>query len=278
MTHHDQQPAQTIDQVLDALDGIIAQALRDGSRLGYFAVLYRKVTAKVRDGIAAGFFDDGERMQRLDVAFANRYLVALSQFEQNRRPPRPTRCWELAFEAAARRSPIVLQHLLVGINAHINLDLGVAAAVAAPSQALPALRRDFDRVNEILASLVRQVQRDIGAVSPWIALLDRIGGRSDEEVARFSIEVARTEAWRFATELAPLDVAAWSGPIGARDAQVSLLTQTILHPGLLRAGLLLIRSRESNDVRRIIEVLDRVEPPSLQAVEARVRQARATGD
>jgi hypothetical protein len=45
---------------------------------------------------------------------------------------------------------------------------------------------------------------------------------------------------------------------------------------LLTAGLLIIRARESNDVKRNIEVLARVPGPDLRLVEARVRQDRAS--
>jgi Family of unknown function (DUF5995) len=252
----------TIEEVLEALDTIIARALDEGSRVGYFAAVYRKVTAKIAEGIATGFFDDGERMQRLDVTFADRYLSAV-------------RSWELALEATAASRPIMLQHLLVGINAHINLDLGIAAAETAPGQALPGLRRDFDRINEIIASLITRVEHGIAEVSPWIGLLDRIGGRHDEVIVRFSIEVARTEAWRFAVELAALARDDWAGPIGARDARVAHLARRVLKPGWLSAGLLVIRARESNDVRRNIEALSRVTGPDLRLVEARVRQERA---
>src|SRR5919108_446949 len=96
------------------------------------------------------------------------------------------------------------------------LDGVIAPAEAAPGPALPELRRDFDRINEILAWLIAGITRDIAEVSPWIGLLDRIGGRHDDELIRFSIEVARSEAWRFAVELAPLARDDWSGPIGAR--------------------------------------------------------------
>ena len=263
---------ETVEEVLEALDAIIEQALKVGSRVGYFAAVYRKVTAKVAEGIAAGFFDDGERMQRLDVAFAARYLSALDLYHHG---GQPTRSWALAFEAAKASRPIILQHLLVAINAHINLDLGIVAAETAPGPALPGLRRDFDRINEILALLLEGIERDIVEVSPWIGLLERIGGRHDEEIVRFSIEVARGEAWRFATELAPLARHDWGGPIGARDARTARLGRVVLNPGLLSAGLLVIRARESNDVRRIIEVLNRVEQPDLQVAEARVRQERA---
>ena len=92
----------TIDEVVEALDTIIAGALDEGSRVGYFAAVYRKVTAKIA-GIATGFFDDGERMQRLDVTFADRYLSALSR---HRTVGMATKSWELAVQATAASRPI----------------------------------------------------------------------------------------------------------------------------------------------------------------------------
>jgi hypothetical protein len=261
-----------IADVLEALDQIIADAMEERSRVGYFAAIYRKMTAKIAEGIEAGFFDDGERMERLDVVFADRYLQAYDAF---RAGGSTTRSWARAFEATTSGRPIILQHLLVGINAHINLDLGIAAAEIAPGPALPDLRRDFDRDNEIIGSLMTEVARDIGDVSPWIGLLDRIGGRHDDEIIRFSIEAARSAAWRFAVELAPLAREDWGGPIGARDANAARLGDLVLNPGWLSLGLLVIRARESTDVRRVIEVLNRVEGPDLGVVEARVRQERA---
>lgn len=266
---------ETVEEVLAALDEVVDRALSGGSRLGYFAVLYRAVTEKVKEGVETGFFDDAERMERLDVVFANRYLDALAAFE---RGEPATRSWQVAFEAAARWRPLVLQHLLVGINAHINLDLGIAAAQTAPGDELPSLRRDFDRINEILALVIARVQRNLGEVSPWIGLLDRIGGRCDDEIIRFSIVVARAEAWRFATELAPLCSDQWAGPISGRDARMAHLAGVVLNPGLLGAGLLVIRARESSDARRIIEMLTRVPPPPLATVEARIHDERAIDD
>ena len=262
----------TVDGVLDSLDGVIAEAVEQRSRLGFFAVIYRKVTAKVAEGIANGFFDDAERMHRFDVTFARRYLDAVAAYQSG---DHPTRSWETAFRAATKGRPIILQQLLVGINAHINLDLGIAAATTAPGQDLPSLRGDFDRINEILASLIAGIEHDLAEVSPWIGLLDWIGGRHDEEVIRFSVEVARAEAWRFAVELAPLARDDWPGPVRARDARVAHLARRILNPGRLNAGLLVIRARERNDVREIIHLLNRVEPPDLDVVESHVRQERA---
>lgn len=259
--------AGSIDEVLEALEGVILRAMEERSRLGYFAALYRKVTARVKQGIESGFFDDGPRMARLDVVFANRYLEALLRWQEGRAP---TRAWQQALQAAERFRPIVLQQLLAGINAHINLDLGIAAAETSPGPALAASRADFDRINEILFSLIDQVQKELGEVSPWIALLDRVGGRKADEIVRFSLGIARDEAWRFATDLAPLTRDLWRAPVELKDREASVLGRRLLHPGwLLSAALWVIRARESSDARRVIEVLNQVAPPSLEEVEAR---------
>lgn len=268
----DRRPATTVDEVLADLDRVIDDAIAAADRIGYFAALYHQVTARVRDGIQTGFFDDGPRMERLDVTFANRYLDALHRWRSG---ARPTRSWQASFEAAALSRPLIVQQLLVGINAHINLDLGIAAAETSPGAALPGLRRDFDRINEILAGLIDGIEEEISGLSPWIGWLERVGGRHDDVVIRFSIEVARSEAWRFAVELAPLARDDWGGPIGSRDAGVARLARRVLHPGWLSAPLAVIRARESNDVRRNIEALRGVAPPELAVVEARVRQERS---
>jgi hypothetical protein len=69
--------ADTIDRVVSELDAILDWSRAAPSRPGYFPGLYRQVTAKVQEGIEQRFFDDGDRMERLDVVFANRYLSAI---------------------------------------------------------------------------------------------------------------------------------------------------------------------------------------------------------
>lgn len=252
----------TIDEVLAALDGIIERARLDGDRRGYFAVLYRDVTAKVKEGIEAGFFDDAERMERLDVLFASRYVDAVHVHGSEL-----TLSWRVAFDACARWRPLLLQHLLAGINAHINLDLGIAAARCSPGNDLPGLRGDYERINDILASVIGQVQANIATVSPLLGLLDKFGGRHDDEVIKFSIGRARAGAWRFATQLAGLPEDAWAGRIADQDRCVAMVAHTVLRPGPLSAGLLLIRAAESNDVRRNIDALAVVPEPPLPRIE-----------
>ncbi len=242
-----------VDRVIDRLGEVVAWAKAEPSRCGYFAALYRKVTVAVRDGILAGQFDDGERMARLDAVFANRYLDA---FDAWRSGGQPTRSWQLSFEKTASWRPIVVQQLLAGINAHINLDLGIAAATVAPGDAIGGLRDDFNRINSLLGGLVAGVVEDVGSVSPWVKFLDRIGGRSETVLIGFSIDIARDEAWKLATTLAALPEDRWQAEIDRVDGTAAGLGRFLFKPGVfLPWGLLLIRLRESNDVARVIDVL-----------------------
>lgn len=243
----------TIGAVLEDLDAIIAWSVREKSREGYFAALYRRVTAEVQDSLGTGRFEDDARMERLDVVFARRYIVA---HERRRRGSPTSRCWQLAFDWAGRWRPIVLQHLLLGMNAHIHLDLGIAAAETAPGSALPALRRDFDEINDILVGMLDAMQDAVARVSPWMGVLDRIGCRTDEALCGFGIRAARRRAWDAAAELAPLPPEARGPAIARQDLLATALGAAIIRPRALLGGpLLAVRLREPREPEPVIRAL-----------------------
>lgn len=66
--------ASNIDEVVTLLEKIASEARVAGDRGGYFAVLYAQMTRAIRDAIDNGHFADGPRVERVDVAFANRYF------------------------------------------------------------------------------------------------------------------------------------------------------------------------------------------------------------
>ncbi len=245
--------AKSIDEIIVDLTEIVERAREDNSRIGYFAAMYRKVTLAIKEAIDAGEFEDAERMSRLDVVFAQRYIDASAEFTAGKPP---TDSSKVAFDGAGRWRPIIIQHLIIGMNAHINLDLGIAAATVAPGAELAALEEDFKTINAVLSRLVDGFAADVTEVSPWIGLLDRIGGRADDLVINFSIGVARTEAWDLAGQLAPLSEPEWKPVVAARDQWTAGFGELLLHPGwLVSCGLFAIRIRESNNILRVIEVL-----------------------
>lgn len=219
----------TINEVIAALAEIIARTRAENSPMGYFAALYHTVTVRVKEGIVRGEFQDGPRMERLDVIFANRYLEAYAQYQ---RGETPTQSWQRAFEASDDYWPIVLQHLLLGMNAHISLDLGIAAAQTSPGAEIGSLQADFNRINEVLAELVSGVEQDLAHIWPTLKLLLKLSGKVDNFLVDFSMSKARDGAWKFATQLAALPPEAQADAIARRDQKVAKISGLVLHPGL----------------------------------------------
>jgi hypothetical protein len=239
----------TIDDVVADLESIIDESIARASRLGYFAALYNRVTETVQKGIADGIFDDGPRMERLDVTFATRYIDAYRQY---RAGELPSRSWLKAFIAAESRDYIVLQQLLIGMNAHINLDLGVAAARTSPGEGLLSLRDDFNRINDILASLTPTVEGELDRDSSVFRELTSIAPRLELKMVGFAMDEARHVAWDLATKLAPRTIEEQLPIMACRDEETALLGDAILCENLLTRD---IRRSESTDVAHNIELL-----------------------
>ncbi|MFF3313870.1 DUF5995 family protein [Streptomyces sp. NPDC002952] len=191
--------AENIDDVVDELAGIVREASRTSDRVGYFAALYRQVTVEVRTAIHGGLFDDGARMDRFDTYFGNRYFDAYDAWRRDRSGPR---CWRETFGLLDDVDTIIVQHLLLGVDAHINLDLAIAAARTSQGEDIHPLRRDFLLINDILGRVALAVQDSVDALSPLMSLLDKVGGRTDEQILDFSVRQSREEAWYNAVLLA----------------------------------------------------------------------------
>lgn len=248
----------TLDDTIRSLDEVVDGCSAKQDRVGYFAAMYLAVTNTVRDRIGSGYFADGPRMERFVTSFAGRYLDALSAWRAGQPCPAS---WKLAFETAGDQRPIVLQHLLLGMNAHINLDLGVTAADLGDDGGLDAVKADFDAVNDVLGQLVDGCQGALDEVSPWMGLADRIGGRGDETMIRFSLVAARRQAWSVAMMLSSLQGDARTRRIAAVDASAELVGRAVAHPGFLAsAALLIVRARERTKPADVMRLLAAVRP------------------
>ena len=246
----------SLETALARLDRIIETASVERSHLGVFPAMYRTVTESIRDAVrTGGFFDDDDRTENMTIVFADLYFEA---YDLYRRSERTSKSWAVAFEAADRPQRLmILQHLLLGMNAHINLDLGLAT-VAVAGQDLEALRADFFRVNEILRQVLDGLQKRLGAVSPRVSMLDRLGGPWDERVMYVSIHTCRDLAWQFASRLAGSSDA--KGLAEARDIEVAWLARVMLRrwsPIAIAANI--ISRVESRDIPAIVDALGGVE-------------------
>ena len=163
-------------------------------------------------------------METLDVLFANRYIDAYENSSLNK----PfTQSWKNAFEAAKTGKLLIMQHLLLGINAHINLDLGIAVAETVGEEGeLMDFENDFNKINEILASMIANVEGKIISVSPLFGLLDKFGKGREDKIVSFSINIARDGAWLFANQyhISPNKI----DELNSRDSIIGILAKKLI--------------------------------------------------
>jgi hypothetical protein len=192
-------------------------------------------------------------MERLDVVFALRYLDALAAW----RAQQPVSlAWKLAFDAAERRRPIILQHLLLGVNAHINLDLGLAVVAMSTPESLASLQRDYEEITTLLLEMIDDMQQRLNRVSPWLRLLDVVGHRTDRVLCGFGLDAARKLAWDSAEDLMRCDAPTRAEQQHALDVVVTGLGLPIANPALLATlAMTLVGLREESDVLRVMDAL-----------------------
>ena len=247
----------TIDQVIAAIQGIVDWTIANPSRLGYFAALYNRITIAIKQGIADGLFDDGPRMERFDVTFASRYLAALNGYFHPGQYPETSGCWQVAFEGALLPGPIIVQHMLAGVNAHIDLDLGIAAEAVAPGKQIDSLHHDFNTVNAVLSSQVSTVVMEINELSPVLADIYAVLMQHELDLIAEGLVIVRDDAWRFAKLLAATPGFVDPTVIAVRDFKVAELGKIILDPpGFLERIVELIGAQESRDIVKNIRTLD----------------------
>jgi hypothetical protein len=242
-------PASTIEEVIHRLEVIITHCIETENRIGYFAALYNRVTQTVKHGISQGNFEDGPRMERLDVIFANRFLAAYAAYHAGEPP---TRSWLLKFEKAQKDSLCVLQHLMLGMAAHIHLDLGISAAITTQGAEHASLRNDFNAINDVLASLVPVVEDELESFSPHFRGLLELARTKAEHLANFAMGKARDDAWAFSRSLADQPRSAWAPLIAKRDDATVELGIVLTHGGILSAFL---HAHESTNISANIEAL-----------------------
>lgn len=245
--------ATTIENVLEQLDVIIDECIATNSRLGLFAYIYRRTTAEIASEITLGNFENNQRLETLDVAFANLYLDAYHA-HKNRRPV--SSVWVYAFDQVDEPLAI-LQHILLGMNAHINLDLGVATAITMADQEIQEVEADFNKVNDILFQITNELQDRLSRVSPLMFVLDFLGKNNDEKLIDFSMRKAREQSWNTANLL-------WSLGEDQNDEAIKNIDKLVLHLSMS------IKAPKSKMIRFILKILQKFETKKVGEIISKI--------
>lgn len=172
-------------------------------RRATFLSCYRLMTGNMLAGLHAGRFHDAAWVDHLLSRFADYYFTALSAYEHDPLTAPPV--WQLAHQACRQPNTLVIQHLLLGVNAHINYDL-VLVLVELLERAWPQLTpaeratryADYSLVNTIIAETIDTVQDTvIEPASPIMDVVDKAFGPVDEWLTSRLITHWREGVWQY---------------------------------------------------------------------------------
>ena len=235
----------------DTIDELRRCALEATDASGYFPALYARVTDRVQTAVIEHRFGDaaaGARIERFARRFAARYTGAKAG------TPPVAKCWQASWDVAGDDGLLIVQHLLLGINAHVNFDLGqVVVELVDDGESLEEIRPGFEAINTLLADTYPVVLHDLGRVSRWVGTAATWGGGN---LFNFSLRAARDQSWRLATRLAHLDDAERSSELDLLDDLVSVLAYLIARPGWPATWIVpLARRFEDHDAQLVSRTL-----------------------
>ena len=167
--------------------------------------MYLRNTRALAAELGRGGFRDPPWVERWTAAFAGMYLDALRDWTEGVPVARP---WQLAFGARPDVPP--LQHLLIGLNAHLNFDLPQSLLAVVPEVELddPALQAaredDFRRIDALVVHRVPEEYRYLRSVGGPLReeILARLLYPLNLRASRSWLVAARASVWRNALLIA----------------------------------------------------------------------------
>jgi Family of unknown function (DUF5995) len=190
------------------LSALEPQLLTARDRRGVFVTSYLTITKAVEAQCDAGGFRDPAWVRRYLVAFGTLYRDALRQDQLARSATagatvhRVPKAWRVAFDAARERRGWVIQHLMLGVNAHINHDLALALLMVGIDANRMQCYADHTAVNAVLERATLTLKTEVATKwAPVLERLDAVGGTLDDDVTEFSIAKARDHAWAMAVAI-----------------------------------------------------------------------------
>lgn len=147
---------QDIPAVMDHMMELQNELRRtDLSNLQLFNKTYYIITKNVYAKIGTGFFSEEETMKKLDINFARYYFDALKMYIE-KRPTTPA--WEIMFDVCKKDESIPFIYLALGVNAHVNNDLGMSLYDVIQDN---EFKIDFYKVNPVIYSSINEVISEV---------------------------------------------------------------------------------------------------------------------
>ncbi len=234
----------TLDEAVAGLASFEQVFLQANDRRAIFVTVYGAMSREMTRRLRAGEFANNAWMERNVIAFINLYRVALVNYENNSGPV--PRCWRMAFDAAVHGSALVMQSLLLGINAHINRDLPFALTEVGIDPNRESKYLDHNSVNEILEFLTQSVEDAVCKMyAPGLQAVENLMAGWDKPISSFGMRLARQGAWDSTVALTDSQ---------NRHLQLDLVRAAIEERAVLAAKALLVPDMDPALVRKLHEI------------------------
>lgn len=172
-------------QIISKMENLAQEWEEALDKRAIFLRCYCMMTGNMLTAIEQSRFHDNEWVGKLLHRFADYYFDALACFDCGEPVPL---VWKAVHNASSQANLHTLQHLLLGVNAHINFDLVLTLYELlepewknlSPDDQLHRYQ-DHYLVNQIIKETIDQVQDEIvEQYSPSMDLVDKAMGRLDE--------------------------------------------------------------------------------------------------
>lgn len=192
----------TLDDVVYCFSTLEHEFNARRDKRAIFATAYLAITRAMKAGIEDGRFGDGDWVNGYLRSFAYLYVAALRAYEAGDLENVPD-AWRVAFDLGAAGDGLVIQHLILGINAHVNHDLPFALMRAGIDPQRPRRYDDHTNVNIVLGATLDTLQDHVEKLySPVLRLFDNLLGKLDDQFSFSLVKNARENAWQACLALA----------------------------------------------------------------------------
>ena len=189
------------------MESLIQKWEAAADRRAIFLRCYLLMTQNVLAAVEGRAFRDCQWVNTLLHRFADYYFEALSAYEEDE--DGAPAVWSQTHNVARQEGVQVVQHLLLGVNAHINYDLVMTLVeLLEPewSRLSPQEREmryaDHCQVNDIIGATVDAVQDEvIETAAPGMNVVDILLGPVDEWLISHVIKRWRDEVWDHALKM-----------------------------------------------------------------------------
>lgn len=196
-----QEQYQSVSEVIENFKWLENYFLKHDDLRGVFATAYLHITQSIGAAIVEETFQNNLWSREYLVCFANLYRKALLDYEKGNANQVP-KSWKIAFNLAKNDEGYIIQHLLLGINAHINHDLALALHEVSIEPHREEKYQDHTDINIILEKATDGLKRNVAEkYAPILKRLDHAFGTIDDDITAFSIPKAREHAWSMAIAL-----------------------------------------------------------------------------